>query len=85
MSRCGIASGGGAGWLGALRVRLAAGSRPPFMSRSTPILKKRSAGSGLIDSTSASSPSSSTVRSSPSRELGGTPSVNQMLNWCSRL
>jgi hypothetical protein len=63
---------------------LAAGSRSPLTSRSTPILKKRSAGIGRITSTSASSPSSSTVRSSPSWERGETVSVNHTFSSCSR-
>ena len=79
MSRSLRASGAGASRTGSARTRLAAGSRPPTMSRSTPILKNLIAGSGLIPSTSAISPSSSTVRSSPNRDVGGTPSVNQML------
>ena len=78
------ASGGGVGSVSSRLARFAAGSRPPWMSRSTPILKNFSAGSGLITSTSASSPSSSIVRSRPIAELGGTPTVNQMLKSCSR-
>jgi hypothetical protein len=82
MSRSSSASGAGVGRVGSRRAFFAAGSRPPTMSRSTPILKKRSAGSGRMTSTSASSPSSSIVRSRPSRDVGATPIVNQMLkSW----